>query len=121
TTEECAAVFRHEVGHIFVCCEYLNGMRTRKQILAAIARSLDESATKDERTYILEEGIDALNIKTLTAEELIDQKNEIAYQILVTSHIKQIHAIGGGAGYDQTSYEFLSDQFSARHNASRPI
>jgi hypothetical protein len=118
--EEHASFVLHEVGHMFTYFEFMNHVVTTNQVLAGMSRALDESNTIEERESVFitikkSQKLSNLDVKTLAKST----DNKVAEIVVLTNIFKQLESELGTNIYDETSWEYLSDQFCARHGAGR--
>lgn len=113
TVPEIAAIFIHELGHIFTAAEYATRINRTNQIVADIARTvINDDKDKVQVIYT--------NLKSLgfeNSQKLADDlgsgselmMGKAAFSLAVGT-IKSLTS----EFYDETSYEALSDAFAAR-------
>lgn len=120
SAEECAAAILHELGHIFVYFECLVRTVRTNQVLAGVTRALDGSASQKERETIILSAKQALSLKTLDISELSRVTNsKVVEAVVVSSLIEESRSELGSNIYDANNFEFLADQYAARHGAGR--
>lgn len=122
TPEENAGITLHEVGHIFTYCEFMSRMVTTNQALAGIAKALDSAGTPDEREMVFISAKKALGLNELDAKELAKTNNHKVVETVVITNVvaKSIAELGSNI-YDLSSWEYLADQYAARHGAGRHV
>lgn len=114
SAREIAAVFAHELGHIFTTLEFFDRSYTANQTLACAIKAANASKdkTKDEHIYILQQLGDATGQEGLV--ELADIKD---------GYTKSMVALGLGfkesgslsnLNYDETQVEAQADVFATR-------
>lgn len=122
TPEECAAAFLHEIGHLFTYYELLGRTTTTNQVLAAMGREYAKSTTVDERVVLLGYAHKALKLKEDDIVELAQTTNmDIVTSVLITKLAEQSRSEFGTNIYDMNSWECMSDNFAARHQAGRHL
>jgi len=120
TPEEISAIMLHETGHIFVFCEFMSRTITTNQALAGMSKALDKSNSVDEREMVFITIKKKMNLTDLDAAELSKSTNtKISEIVVLTNIITQTRSELGSNIYDFSSWEYLCDQFAARHGAGR--
>ena len=122
TNEEIAATVLHEIGHVFTYCEYIVRSVTTNQVLAAMSRELSGAETEKEREVILINTAKALKLSEKGLRELSKSTNtKVTEAVVVTGVVEECRSELGYDIYDTTSWEYLSDEFAARFQASRHL
>jgi hypothetical protein len=122
TSEECAAITLHELGHLNTYYEYMTSALTTNQALAGLSRSWEGNQTLVEREAVLLSVHKALNLKTDGIKELAKSSNKKVVEAVVLSQVMQKSQSEMGSNiYDMTSWEYLSDQYAARQGAGRHL
>ncbi len=122
TTEEHAAIILHELGHLFSYFEFMTRSASTNQVLAGLSKAWAGSDTAKEREAVLINVKKALKLKDLDAEALSKSTSIKAVEIVViTGVVQNSRSELGASVYDYNSWEYLSDQFAARHGAGRHI
>lgn len=122
TSEENAAVTLHEIGHLFTYYEYISRSTTTNQVLAALHRGYMDADSIDKRTAILISAKKALQLKQEGIEELAKSSNaEVVSSVIITDMIEKSRSELGANIYDLNSWEYLADEFAARHQAGRHL
>jgi len=120
TPEECAAMLLHEVGHLFVYCEYFSRVVSTNQVLSQVSSELDNSHSADEREIILTTCKQKLNLRDLDPKALAGTSDKKVIEIAVlTECVEESRSELGCNIYDLTAQEQLSDQFAVRMGAGR--
>jgi hypothetical protein len=118
--EEIAAPLLHELGHLITYYEYMTRTVTSNQALAGLSKALDQSGTIAEREAVLVSVKKALNLTELDAKALAQSTDKKVVEVVVVSQIAQAAESEIGTNiYDFNTWEYLSDQFAARHGAGR--
>lgn len=123
TAAEAASTLVHEVGHAFTYMEYLNRSVTTNVILNIMSRKWLTSSVQ-EREVVLINAAQALKIKNGDvdmAELATSSKFEIVETVITTAMLEQTRSELGGSEYEIVNFEYLSDEFAARHGAGRDI
>lgn len=122
TAEECAAVTLHEVGHLFTYYEYISRTTTTNQVLAALHRGYAEADSIDKRTSILISAKKALQLKDEGINELAKSTNaDVVTSVILTHMVEKSRSELGVNIYDMNSWEYLADEFAARHQSGKHL
>jgi hypothetical protein len=122
TGRELSAITLHEVGHLFTGFEYLLHSVTTNQVLAGVARGLEESHDPNERMVILTTAANALKIDPEELKKLADGNGGMFATVKILQEVaKMAPSEIGTSIYDQNNWEQLADQFAARHGAQRDL
>ena len=122
TPGELTALLLHEIGHIFTTLEYTTRMVMTNQALAAVSKSLLNKETQEQRNIVLK-----LAGKTLFENDHFFTGCEEIEDINTLSVVFMDRAMGKGfseldsVAYDNTSSEYLADQFAIRHGYAREL
>lgn len=119
--EELAAILLHEVGHLMTYFEYIHRTVTSNYALLAVA---EEIITKDTVKRI--ELIDATSKHFNYDADKLDglkttRSKDVAYTILITTHIQKVRAELGANLYDKRGCEHLADQYASRMGAGTSL
>jgi hypothetical protein len=119
---EIAAIIMHELGHAFTACEYSDRLDTNNQILTAVAQELTSKKEKANVTYIYRE-LEKVN-PDITEEEvdkLVNGNKVVAGYVWMRTVIGSVQKQLPQDTYDKTSFEQMSDNFSARFGYGREL
>ena len=120
TPEEISAIALHEIGHLVVYYEYMSRTVSTNQALAGVSKALDKSGTVEEREAVLITAKTALGLKDLDAKLLAKSNNKkVAEIVIITNIVKETVSELGCNIYDFSTWEYLADQYAARHGAGR--
>ena len=120
TPEEISAIALHEIGHLVVYYEYMSRTVSTNQALAGVSKALDKSGTVEEREAVLITAKTALGLKDLDAKLLAKSNNKkVAEIVIITNIVKETVSELGCNIYDLSTWEYLADQYAARHGAGR--
>lgn len=120
TPEEISAIVLHEIGHLVVYYEYMSRTVSTNQALAGVSKALDKSGTVEEREAVLITAKTALRLKDLDAKLLAKSNNKkVAEIVIITNIVKETVSELGCNIYDVSTWEYLADQYAARHGAGR--
>lgn len=122
TAAEIAAVILHELGHVFSYYEFLADTVSTNQALASIAKAVLAEPDHSQRVIILASTEKELDIALADKNGLADSKNaQTIHTVLLTGKMEKVRSALGSGVYDNVSWEYLSDQFAARHGAGRDL
>lgn len=120
--EELAAFMLHELGHLFTYFEYITRTVTTNQVLAGMSKALDNSGTVEEREAVLINVQKVLKLSELDVKKLaISTNTKVAEIVVITNIVKTTKSEIGTNIYDFKTWEYLCDEFAARHGAGRYI
>lgn len=120
--EEHAAIILHEVGHLFTYFEFMSRSASTNQVLAGLSKAWAGADTAKEREVVLISVKKALKLNDIDAEALSKSTSIKAVEVVVISSvIQKSRSELGVSVYDYNSWEYLSDQFAARHGGGRHI
>jgi hypothetical protein len=122
TAGELSAITLHEIGHLFTFFEYMWHSVTTNQVLAAVARGLDESQDQNDRELLMISAAKALSLDETEMKKLADNGTNKAATVLIVKELT-INARSelGADLYDMNNWEQLADMFAARHGAGRDL
>lgn len=119
---ELSAITLHEVGHLFTGFEYLLHSVTTNQVLAGVARGLEQSNDPNERLIILTSAAHALKLDPKELEKLSQQSGSTMATLKILQEVARVAPSEIGTSiYDQNNWEQLADQFAARFGAQRDL
>lgn len=115
TIPEIVGVFLHELGHGFSICEYSDRLESMNIALANAASAILHK--NKDRTYVYRELKEANpKLKDSEIESLFSENRVIAgakwFELVVSTVRSQL----GNDKYDETSFEYMADNFAARFN-----
>jgi hypothetical protein len=120
--EEYAALALHELGHLEAYYELIACTLSTNQILAGLAKKLDQSAGPKDREAVLTRLKSVAELNDLDVQALAKSSDKkVVETVVVTSIAKQIESEIGSNLYDMNSWEMLADQFAARFGAGRHV
>lgn len=118
--QELAAAALHEVGHFFTYCEMVTRTVTTNYVLAGLSKVLDGTEGADKREAVLVSVKNALKLKSLNAKKLAKERDKKVIEgVVIASVLRESRSELNSTNYDQTGFEYLSDEFAARHGAGR--
>jgi hypothetical protein len=122
SAEEVSAIMLHELGHGFTFMEFVSRSLTTNQSIAGLSRALDKSVTNEQREIIFEKASKKLELDAEKSKALKACKNEAQISVIVVEQsINKSYSELGYNLYDESSCEYLADQFAARQGASRAL
>lgn len=116
--EEFAAVLQHECGHAVTFFEYFGHTATSNQALAGIARAMEDSDVQ-VRVVVLETVRKQFNLKNFDVDKLSKSNNKVVEVAFISNVAEESRSQLGRNIYDLSSFEYLSDQYVARHGGTR--
>lgn len=120
--EEIAATMLHEIGHLCTYYEFITRSTTANRALTGMAAALDTVNSVDEREAILVSVKKVLNLHSLDTKALAKSTDKKVVEVVVISNLYSETADAIGANiYDFNTWEYLSDQYAARHGAGRHL
>lgn len=118
--EDWAAGIIHELGHLFSYLEYIDLLTATNMVLLEVARVWSGNYPAKTRATIIDTIEKATGGKVEDKEELIANDDFMAAEGVITNlAFKRIRNELGIEHYDNRMFEFLADQFCARHNCAR--
>ena len=122
TPEECAAICLHEIGHFFTYLEYIAHTVRTNTIMAGLSAGLDKAGTVEEREAVLMTVKKAADLKKLDVKDAAQIKDGKVTEIVVLTAIADsVRDELGQNIYNLNTWEYLCDEFAARHGAGRHI
>lgn len=122
TPEEEAAVFLHEIGHIFTFFEHMRSTVTTNLILLNVSMLATSTVTEDEKKTIFKKHVDELNIDPNTFIGL-EKANSVeqACVMYLSNKKHKVKSTSGSSMYDTVSAEQSADQFVSRLGGGRHL
>ena len=117
TPEELAAISLHEVGHLFTYFEFFSRTVYTNQVLAGLSRVLDGSEVQSKREIALVAAKKALNLDKVDLSQFKDINTQTTQVVLIDALVKETRTELGYNLFAESSWEYLCDQFAARHGA----
>ena len=117
--EEIAAITLHETGHIFTYCEFMVNSTTNNFVLLGVCKALESATSVKEKEIIFTVAKNEINLKDLDPEALSKMDNKTAEMVFLSNIVKETKSVSGASFYDKNAWEYLCDQFAARHGAGR--
>lgn len=122
TPEEIAAVIIHELGHGVMYLYYLGGIVISNIVVQEIVRKIQEGASPVVVRDVLKiaEQKTGYKIKDMGT---IDKNPDplVVQQVIMAEFVEKIRSDLGTRFYDARAFEFVADQFAARHGAGAHI
>lgn len=124
--EQVAAIFLHELGHVFTSFEYLAQTARRSVIIANATEEFFSTKDKSKRLAIINDVSSKLDKELDGVRELVDLDDEDGAKrkfqcIIEYAYLKESRNESGNDLYGKRSAEQLADQFAARHGASKEL
>ena len=117
SSQELAAIALHEVGHLFTYFEFITRTVRTNQVLAGLSKILDGSENQEKREVALLSAKKALKLDKLDLSQLKDVNTKTTQVVLIDALVKETRTELGYNLFAESSWEYLCDQFSARHGA----
>jgi len=114
---ELAAIVLHELGHMFTYFEFITRTVTTNQVLAGLSKAMDGVETQDKKMIALTSAKKALKLEELDLKDISELDKDAISIVYISSSVEKSRSELGYNIYDLTSWEYLSDQFCARHGA----
>lgn len=123
TAGELSAIFLHEVGHYFGMCEMLDRTAGTNQVLASVDRLLKNNTDVKQREVIIKYAGEALGLEDRAIAKATAATNDsVSTTILAVESYQGLIRTDQRTGYyDLNTPEYTSDEFAARHGASRDL
>ena len=121
TVEETAAIILHELGHLYTYYEYLSTTVQTTNILRAVGSDAYGRLPTKERVKLLHEVDSAAGIKIPDKELVANGSSEMISMIVIRESVNKKRSEMNCDYYDVRSYEYLSDQYAARHGAASSL
>lgn len=123
TDEEIAAIFLHELGHLFSFFERLGHMFTTNVVMAYTAREVMEIDDPKKRVDVLIEAEKVLGIEIKDREKIVSAPKEkrgvLVQTVLLSNSSQKLRDELGTNIYDMRSCEQVADMFAVRHGAGK--
>jgi hypothetical protein len=117
SSQELAAITLHEVGHLFTYFEFITRTVRTNQVLSGLSKILDGSENQEKREVALLSAKKALKLDKLDLSQLKDVNTKTTQVVLIDALVKETRTELGYNLFAESSWEYLCDQFSARHGA----
>lgn len=116
---EMAAVFLHEVGHLFTTYEAMDKMVAANQVLSSLLGKLNKTDNLKERTTVLEKAYRGLkrHAKAEVIQHQAMQDNDTAMRLFITHQTIYTKSMQNSFWYDLTMSEQAADQYAVRMGA----
>jgi hypothetical protein len=122
TVREVASAILHELGHVFTFLEFVSRTVSTNQVLSGLVRTLDKTATAEEKKAIFIKASDLLKMSKEEQDALVNAKNKNDMTCIVIKAANELSVSELGSSiYDVNSSEYLADQFATRHGAGRDL
>jgi hypothetical protein len=118
TPEELVATILHEVGHAFTGLEYHFKLEKTNVVILDILDNINNK-NHDKALYIFKKHFDDKDIQELSLDKTSARYD--FYGKLALKYIEVIKTQMVNNKYDETTFEVLSDSFSARFGLYKPL
>ena len=122
--DEIAAMFLHEIGHVFTYFEMLLHTTTANITLLTAKNDINRMKDQEQRLELVFEVAEFLQVKLEDPKKLADPEISLAeFQAVFLAATGSSQALYGTATttYSLRSSEVVADQFAARHGAGRAL
>jgi hypothetical protein len=114
TAEEVAAIFLHEIGHVWSYFELLT-LAAKTNLALRTVRQEFLNADAETKIVIVRESASALGFTAEEIEAIQKSKSVDRVEVaVINSQVRASYSELGFSLYDQRGWEFASDQFSTR-------
>lgn len=123
TVRQTVAIMMHELGHAITYYEMSNKLSTTNQALAELNENLiNGSDTPAKREYIFRELSGSLNLSNDKFVDLINEENRtiLGYKMFKL-YLEGVDSLRKEFKYDETSSEYIADNFAVKHGYGRDI
>lgn len=122
TSEEAAAVFLHEIGHLMTYYEYLGRNVLINHVMEDVHKEYTKSGTDRHRVELLEVTKKGLGLDDIDPELAAQAKKEATFRSLIVSELaRETHSATGTPYYDLRTWEALADQYVSRLGGGRAL
>lgn len=119
--KELAAIFLHELGHLFTYFELLRYFVTTTAVIAGTAKAVYEIEDPKVRLDCLKEAADVLGIDVDNPEKVVmatkATRSDYVQTILITGHANRARSETGNYLYEYRNCEQIADQYAQRQGA----
>ncbi len=123
TVRQVVAIMMHELGHAITYYEMSNKLSTTNQALNELNENLINGVdTPDKREYIFRELSGSLNLSNEKFTELLNENNRtiLGYKMFKL-YLEGVDSLRRDYKYDETSSEYIADNFAVKHGYGRDI
>lgn len=122
TSEEAAAIFLHEVGHLMTYYEYLGRHILINHVMEDVHKEYTKTDSTKHRVELMEVVKDGLDLDDIDANVAADAKSSEIFRTLIVSEIaNKVHSGTNTKYYDLRTWEALADQYVSRLGGGRPL
>lgn len=115
--QELAAVTLHEVGHLFTYFEFFSRSVFTNQVIAGLSKILDGVENQDKREIALTTAKKKLQLDKLDLSKIKGLSGKTVEVVFIDAVVQQTRTELGYNLFAESSWEYLADQFVARHGA----
>ena len=114
TAEEVAAIFLHEIGHVWSYFELLT-LTAKTNLALRTVRQEFLNAPEETKMVVVRESASALGFTAEEIDAIVKTKSVDRVDVaVINSQVRASYSELGFSLYDQRGWEFASDQFSTR-------
>lgn len=117
TAQELAAITLHEIGHLFTYFEFFSRSVFTNQVIAGLSKILDGVENQDKREIALTTAKKKLGLDKVDLSKIKDLNTAAVEIVFVDAVVQETRTELGYNLFAESSWEYLSDQFAARHGA----
>ncbi len=116
TESEVAAIIGHETGHCWSYMECLSRAVRSNMAVEYVAQRIKSGTNHVERVKLLSDVENLLHVEFDDKERIAKVEDPKSYQmVILNQHVTTMRDELGSDYYGDTTFEQMSDQFSARH------
>ncbi len=120
--EEMAAIFLHEIGHIFTFFENITDTVSTNLAIAAASQALNEAQDEKEKLQIIYDVGSLTNTRFKSPKEIANANQTVeGYSAILIREISEVatRSATNSRTYDLRNAEFAADHFTTMHGAGR--
>ena len=118
-SQECAAIYLHEVGHLFTYFEQMVKITTTNLVLLNVASLTQSSLTYENKAMVFELADDILEVDHTKINPNLVNNDKAVATIYLSKIMYQTKSTTGSSWYDNVSTEQMADQFVSRLGGGR--
>lgn len=118
TDDEIAAVLLHEIGHIFVCWQFMSTMAYGALVIQQTINNIFLTDDYQTKTVAIKAAEEVLGLEgDIPIEEWVDTSKDNLEVVFNTRFIRSLRMRANSAYYDVRNCEQLADTFATKHGA----
>lgn len=116
SAHELAAIFVHEIGHIFTLYELLGRSLSANMAIEATVRAMFDKEARYSKVEVLDGYKEMRGLKFEDKQAILNEKRKDGVRLLLLqAELEEGRSSSGSRLYDETAFEAMSDQFATRH------